>query len=159
DLHWVDSASSGLLFHLSREAAHSRMLIVGTYRPEEVAVSHGETQHTLAEMLSELKRRHGDIWLDLVEQAEVGGRHFAEVYLDTRPKRLGSVYREALFKQTGGHALFTVELVRELRERGEVRQDADGQWTQGPTIDWNTLPARVEGAIEKRIQRLEQELQ
>src|SRR5262249_47984117 len=44
DLHWVDSASSGLLFHLSREASHSRMLILGTYRPDEVAVSHGETQ-------------------------------------------------------------------------------------------------------------------
>src|SRR5262249_40204453 len=31
DLHWVDAASSGLLLHLSREAAHSRMLILGTY--------------------------------------------------------------------------------------------------------------------------------
>src|SRR4029450_8392008 len=59
----------------------------------------------------------------------------------------------------GGHALFTVELVREMRERGDLRQDADGQWIDGPTIDWNTLPARVEGAIEKRIQRLETDLQ
>ena len=33
-----------------------------------------------------------------------------------------------------------------------------GQWIEGPAIDWNTLPARVEGVIEKRIQRLEKEL-
>src|SRR5262249_5077220 len=33
DLHWVDMASNGLLFHLSREASHTRMLILGTYRP------------------------------------------------------------------------------------------------------------------------------
>src|SRR4029453_2204459 len=68
-------------------------------------------------------------------------------------------FREALFDRTGGHALFTVELLREMRERGDLRQDADGQWTQGPAIEWNVLPARVEGAIEKRIQRLEKELQ
>jgi tetratricopeptide (TPR) repeat protein len=54
--------------------------------------------------------------------------------------------------------LFTVELVREMQERGDLRQDADGQWIDDPTINWNVLPARVEGAIEKRIQRLEQEM-
>src|SRR5262249_11620080 len=158
DLHWVDSASSDLLFHLSREAAHSRMLILGTYRPDELAVSRGETHHPLAEMLSELKRQHGDIWLDLGELAEMDGRRFVEAYLDTQPTQFGPAFREALFNRTGGHALFTVELVREMRERGDVRQDDEGQWIEGPTINWNVLPARVEGAIEKRIQRLETEL-
>src|SRR5262249_43307812 len=100
DLHWVDKASSGLLFHLSREASHTRMLIVGTYRPDELAVSRGETHHPLAEMLSELKRWHGDIWLDLGELAEVDGRHFVEAYLDTRPNRLGPAFREAVFART-----------------------------------------------------------
>jgi predicted ATPase len=159
DLHWADSASSGLLFHLSREARHSRMLIVGTYRPDELAVRRGETHHPLADILSELKRWHGDIWLDLGELAEAEGRRFVEAYLDTQPNRLGPAFREALFGRTGGHALFTVELLREMQERGDVRQDADGQWIEGPTIDWNTLPAKVEGVIEKRIQRLEKELQ
>jgi predicted ATPase len=158
DLHWVDAASSGLLFHLGREAAHSRMLILGTYRPDEVAVSRVEMAHPLTEMLSELKRWHGDIWLDLGELAEADGRRFVEAYLDTQPNRLSPAFREALFNQTAGHALFTVELVREMQERGDMRQDADGQWIEGPATDWNVLPARVEGAIEKRIQRLEQEL-
>src|SRR5262249_49952869 len=110
DLHWVDSASSGLLFHLSRELSHSRMLILGTYRPDELAVRRGETQHPLADSLSELKREHGDIWLDLGELAAADGRRFVDAYLDSQPNRLGPTFREALFKQTGGHALFTVEL-------------------------------------------------
>jgi hypothetical protein len=46
----VDSASSNLLFHLSREASHSRMLILGTYRPDEVAVSRGKITHPLADI-------------------------------------------------------------------------------------------------------------
>src|SRR5262245_25924815 len=155
DLHWVDAASSDLLFHLCREVSRSRMLILGTYRPDEVALSRGEVVHPLVGILSELKRQHGDIWLDLGELAEADGRHFVEAYLDTQPNRLGPAFREALFNRTGGHPLFTVELVREMRERGDVRQDEDGQWIQGPAINWNVLPARVEGAIEKRIQRLE----
>jgi predicted ATPase len=159
DLHWVDSASSGLLFHLSREARGSRLLIVGTYRPDELALSRGEIQHPLADILSELKRWHGDIWLDLGELAEAEGRRFVEVYLDTQPNRFSPAFREALFNRTGGHALFTVELLREMQERGDLRLGADGQWMEGPTIDWTTLPAKVEGVIEKRIQRLEKELQ
>lgn len=158
DLHWVDSASSGLLFHLSREAARSRILILGTYRPDEVTLSHGEIQHPLADILSELKRWHGDIWLDLGELAEAEGRRFVEAYLDTQPNRLGSRFREALFNRTAGHALFTVELVREMQARGDLRQDEAGQWIEGSAINWNMLPARVEGVIEKRIQRLEKKL-
>jgi hypothetical protein len=95
------------------------------------------------------------VWLDLGELAPAEGRRFVEAYLDTQPNRLGSAFRAALFNRTGGHALFTVELVRELQERGDLHQDETGQWIDGPAIDWNTLPARVEGAIEKRIQRLE----
>jgi predicted ATPase len=159
DLHWADSASSGLLFHLSREVGRSRMLMVGTYRPDEVALSRGEMAHSLADILSELKRWHGDIWLDLGELAPAEGRRFVEAYLDMQPNRLGPAFREALFGRTGGHALFTVELLREMQERGDLYQDVHGQWIEGPAIDWNTLPARVEGVIEKRIQRLEKELQ
>ncbi len=159
DLHWVDSASSGLLFYLSRELSRSRILLVGTYRPDELTVSRGEIQHPLAGILSELKRWHGDIWLDLGDLAPAEGRRFVEAYLDTQPDRLGPAFRETLFQRTGGHALFTVELLGEMQARGDLRKDAHGQWIEGPAIDWNTLPAKVEGAIEKRIQRLEKDLQ
>src|SRR5258705_7433468 len=131
------------------------MLILSNYRSAEVEVSRREIAEPISELVSELKRRQGDIWLDLGELAEADGRHFVETYLDTQPNRLGAGFRAALFNRTGGHALFTVELLREMQERGDVRQDADGQWTQGPAIDWNVLPARVEGAIEKRMQRLD----
>jgi transcriptional regulator with XRE-family HTH domain/tetratricopeptide (TPR) repeat protein len=159
DLHWVDASSNALLFHLSREVSNDRILIVGSYRPDEVAVSRGEVRHPLADILGELKRRHGDIWLDLGDLAPAEGQRFVEAYLDTQPNRLGRAFREALFRHTEGHALFTVELLREMQERGDLRQDANGYWVAGETIDWAKLPARVEGVIEKRIGRLPRELQ
>jgi predicted ATPase len=102
DLHWVDASSNALLFHLSREVGNSPILIVGTYRPDEVALSRGEMRHPLTEMMGELKRRHGDIWLDLGNLAPAEGQHFVEAYLDTQPNRLGRTFRAALFRHTGG---------------------------------------------------------
>ena len=37
DLQWADPSSIALLFRLGRRIGQSRVLIVGTYRPEEVA--------------------------------------------------------------------------------------------------------------------------
>jgi DNA-binding SARP family transcriptional activator/predicted ATPase len=159
DLHWVDASSASLLFHLCREVGDSPILILGTYRPEEVAVSWRDIRHPLADIVGELKRQLGDIWLDLGDAASEEGRQFVDAYLDTQPNRFGESFREALFKQTGGHALFTVQLLRNMRERGDIRQDGDGRWVAGDAIDWLTLPAKVEGAIEQRIGRLEAELQ
>ena len=56
-----------------------------------------------------------------------------------------------LFARTDGHPLFTVELLRNLQERGDLMKDAEGRWMQGVELDWNALPARVEGVIEERI--------
>jgi predicted ATPase len=159
DLQWIDGASSDLLFHLSRQVSDSRILIVGTYRPDELVLSGRNEQHPLTSTISELKRQHGDIWLDLGDLAPKEGQHFVEAYLDTQPNRLDAAFRRRLFQHTDGHALFTVELLRELQERGDLRQDKDGYWLEGDAIDWQTLPAKVEGVIERRINHLTEELQ
>jgi predicted ATPase/DNA-binding XRE family transcriptional regulator len=159
DLHWVDTSSNDLLFHLSRQVGDSRILLVGTYRPEEVAWNRGEGRHPFSDVISELKRRHGDIWLDLGEQTPAEGRQFVAAYLDTQANRLDAAFREKLFQHTGGHALFTVELLREMQERGDLRQDEAGYWVEGEAIDWQTLPLKVEGVIERMINRLEEEMQ
>ena len=38
-------------------------------------------------------------------------------------------------------------------------QDEQGWWIVGPDLDWETLPARIEGAIGERIERLPLPLQ
>jgi predicted ATPase len=62
-----------------------------------------------------------------------------------------------LFQRTNGHPLFTVELLRTLKSRGDLIKDADGCWSEGPELDWQVLPARIEAVIEERIGRLEVE--
>jgi DNA-binding SARP family transcriptional activator/predicted ATPase len=156
DLQWADLGSVSLLFHLGRQLASHRILIVGVYRPEEVAIGRNGERHPLEPVVNELQRLFGDIVVD-VDQAE--SRGFVEAFLDSEPHRLGQPFRERLYRQTRGHPLFTVELLRGMQERGDLIQDPEGRWVEGPALDWETLPARVDAATSERIGRLPQPLQ
>jgi hypothetical protein len=54
--------------------------------------------------------------------------------------------------------LLTIELLRDMQERGDLVRDEAGRWVEGPVLDWEDLPDRVEGVIEERIGHLEEEL-
>ncbi|MFQ5593539.1 MAG: tetratricopeptide repeat protein [Anaerolineae bacterium] len=159
DLQWADAASVSLLFHLGRRISTSRIMIVGAYRPEDVALGRGGERHPLESVVNEVKRYFGDVVVDLGRAAEAEGRHFVDALLDTESNRLGEEFRETLFQHTEGHPLFTIELLRDMQERGDLVEDDEGRLVEGPALDWRTLPARVEGVIEERIGRLEPELQ
>jgi adenylate cyclase len=158
DLQWADTASIGLLFHLGRRLEGTPILIAGAYRPVEVTLGRGGERHPLEKVLSEFKRTYGDAWLDLTEVEEPERRHFVDALLETEPNCLGEDFRRVLAEHTGGHPLFTIELLRAMQARGDLIRDEAGRWTQGPVLDWQTLPAQVEGVIEERVARLEPEL-
>ncbi|MFQ5595325.1 MAG: AAA family ATPase, partial [Anaerolineae bacterium] len=158
DLQWADAASISLLFHLGRRMGESPILVVGAYRPADVALGRVGKRHPLEGVVNELKRYFGDIWVHLSQAAVDEGRQFVDALLDTEPNRLDEGFRQALFRHTDGHPLFTIELLRAMQERGDLVQDEEGRWIEGPTLAWDALPARVEGVIEERIGRLEEEL-
>lgn len=158
DLQWADGASLSLLFYLARQLEASRVLVLGTYRPDDVALGRGGERHPFEPILNELKRYHGEIVVDLGAAQATEGRAFVDALVDAEPNRLDETFRTELFARTEGHPLFTVELLRNLQERGNLAQDADGKWVASPTLNWEELPARVEGVIQERIARLEDNL-
>ncbi len=156
DLQWADPGSISLLFHLGRRLAGCRILIFGAYRPEEVASGRDGKRHPLESVVNELQRLFGDI---MVNVGQIKNRDFVEAVLDSEPNHLGPSFRQMLHRQTGSHPLFTIELLRGMQERGDLVRDQDGQWVEGMSLDWETLPARVEAVIAERIDRLSRPLQ
>ncbi len=155
DLHWVDAGSANLLFHLGRRLAESPVMVVGTCRTAELALGRNGDRHPLQPVLNELQRDFGSIEIRLDDSED---RQFLDAYVDSRANRLGKRFREALFRQTRGHPLFTVELLRNMVERGMLKQDSEGKWVEGPELDWEALPGRTEGVISERIDRVPAEL-
>jgi DNA-binding SARP family transcriptional activator len=155
DLQWADAGSISLFFHLGRQLVGSPILIVGAYRSEEIALGRGEERHPLEPVVNEFQRDFGDIMVN-VDQAE--GRDFVEAFLNSEPNRLELPFREMFYRQTHGHPLFTIELLRGMQERGDLIRDQSGRWVEGRVLDWEVLPARVEAVIAERIGRLAEPL-
>jgi transcriptional regulator with XRE-family HTH domain/tetratricopeptide (TPR) repeat protein len=164
DLHWIDQSSAALLGHLAKRMKHSPLLIIGSYRPEDLIrqqandESGRQVQHPLQEVLSESLRIFGynRINLDDLEPGEE--LEFINALLNVSANDFSETFKQELAHLTEGHPLFVVELLRDMRERGEVTQLAGGRWKERETLSWESFPARVEGVIEKRIARLPDEL-
>ena len=90
---------------------------------------------------------------------DASGREFVDAIIDTTPTRLDADFRKALHRQTQGHPLFTVELLRDLRERGVIINDGDGREVLSQPLNWQALPIKAEAVIAERIGRLPQQLQ
>ncbi len=150
DAQWADDETIGVLFHLSRLAT-ARLFIACAYRPGDVALGRNGQRHPLESVINEVQRVTGEAPIDL-DAAE--GRAFIDALLDAAPNRLDIQFRETLYQHTGGHALFTVELISGLKSRGELMRDATGHWTAGDTLDWQRLPARVEAVVAEHVGRV-----
>ena len=155
DLQWIDPGSVELLFHLARGLGTARVLLVGAYRAEHGAEhgapSDGARPRALAAAVSELLSTRQAELIDLEDAANAA---FVDAVLDSEPNALGPAFRARLTARTGGHALFTIELLRGMQVRGDVRLDHHGHWVEGPGLRWDELPARVEAAIATRIGNL-----
>ncbi len=155
DLQWVDAGSASLFFHLGRRVGGNPVFMIGAFRPAEVALGRGEGRHPLEPIVHEFKRDFGDIELEV---GKTEGRKFVDDFVDTELNLLDDAFRDTLYSQTRGHPLFTVELLRDMQERGALVKDKDGYWKEGPKLRWDTLPARVDAVIEERINRLNEKL-
>lgn len=158
DLQWADPASVGLLFRLVRRLEQSRILVIGAYRPDEVASHQAESRHPLAKLVHEMQRHHGNVLIDLDEAARNHGLAFVDAFLNLEPNLYDASFRRIIWERTGGQPLFTSELMHHLRALRAVQVNPDGRWIANATFDWSTLPERIEGVISERIDRLPERL-
>ena len=150
DVQWIDTGSANLFLHLVKRLKSYPVMIIGAYRPSEVGIGREGERHPLEQVINECQRVFGEISIDL---SQVEAKTFIDELIDAEPNKLDATFRATMLKQTGGHPLFTVELLRSLKERGDIVKE-DGHWVEETSIDWQAMPALVEGVIGERIGRL-----
>jgi predicted ATPase/DNA-binding SARP family transcriptional activator len=151
DMQWIDPGSVSLLFHLARQLATSHILLLGAYRSEEFALQQATESQPLLDVIGELQTIYGHVHVDLTQSA---GMAFVNALLDSEPNRLPTEFRQLLYQRTSGNPLFTIELLRGMQLRGEIRRDRQGRWEEGPQLNWDEMPARVEAVIARRMAHL-----
>ena len=149
DLHWGDRASLGFLRFFARFLSGLPILIVATYRDDELT-----RRHPLFELMPLLIRESGAQRLvlerldDATVQQIVTGR-YALAPQDTR--RLVAYLQQF----ASGNPLFTRELLESLAEQGLLTQDG-GSWQLQP-LETLSVPRLVREVIESRLVRLDDE--
>ena len=152
DLQWADPASLNLLYHLGQRLKNHRVLLLGAYRPAD----HRGTQSlSLLRVVRELQRRTGRAPLDLDRS---DGRVFVEAWLAAQDYRVGEDFRANLYRQTGGQALFTVDTLRAMQDSEKLIQDRCGHWVVSPTLNWQSIPARVDAILAEAFERFSGEV-
>ena len=153
DLHAAEISIEALQY-IVRRLGPTPTLIVGTYRTSEV----DSRSHPLLRMLDSFRgdRRFSAIALGPFSPAE--HRLFLETLIGG-PKLADSLV-EKLYEGTEGNPFFTKELVRSLLDSGGISKDQTGAWSLGASTDLSTgdLPATIQQAVERRIERLPEEL-
>lgn len=159
DLHWADADSVSLLYHLAQSLAGLHVLVVGAYRQEDVDSGRDGQMHPLKVLAAECKRLSGQQPINLNRLSEAERRDFVAQLVDSERNHLDAAFRQALFEHTEGHALFTVETLREFVARGNIVWQEDAGWVQGQPPAWKSIPSRAQGVIEARLARLAPDLQ
>lgn len=146
DLHWADPASLELLRHLAPRLRHWPILLLVSYRGDELT-----RRHPFAAQLPALVREADGLRLDLrrLDEAALGDLVAARYHLSGADRLRLVAY---LDRHAEGNALFTTELLRALEEEALLSPGDDG-WTLGE-LDHVVVPAFLLQVIESRIARL-----
>lgn len=151
DIHWADSASLALLHYISRSIASKRVLVIATYRSEELNVTREGYPHPLVETLRLMGRENlfKEIKLENLSPDDV--QFLAETMVEGR---LQPKFAEKLVNESNGSPLFVVESVRMLIEKGNLVQK-NGLWNLA--VEEIEIPAKVKDIILRRVAALKPE--
>ena len=146
DVHWADSASLALLHYISRVINNSeRILVLATFRSEEVTADAEGHPHSLEEEMRLMSRE------DLFTEIKLSNLNQANVSTITQNMMGGLVQHELvekLAKESNGNALFLVESLRMLVERKDLIRE-NNEWRL--TVDDIGIPTKVKDIILRRL--------
>ena len=148
DMHWADSASIALLHYISRAIINEKILVLVTFRSEELGRDAEGRLHHLVETINLMGREglYNEIQLTNLDQD--GIREIAESMLGGK---VNQKLVEKLVKDSQGNPLFIVEFLRMLSEHGNlIRQNGQLRLSVGKL----GMPSKVKEVIMRRIETL-----
>lgn len=155
DLQWADPTTLNLLHYLSRNTRQNRVLIVGTYRPEDLFRPQGESPHPLSLSMQNMSREglFTEIQLHRLDAAsthemigDVLGLHaFDETFFSR------------VFTETEGSPFFVIEVLRLLAGNKTMIRGNDEKWVLAGSMVGLDIPSKVYDVVKRRLDKLSEE--
>ncbi len=154
DLQWADPTSLKLIHYLSRNTKDDKVLILGTYRPEDIVERHDGETHQLKTTMQEMNRDDLFEEIELERLDESGVEEFIEKTLGKIELEDGMVRK--IYKECEGNPFFLLELLRELVEEGHLIKERE-IWKADKTLQEVHIPVKIYDLIVRRLDRLTEE--
>ncbi len=152
DLHWADASTIDMLAYAARDLPAMPLMVIVTYRPTEMWLTH----HPFVGVRQELQKEGicRELTLEMLTRGDVE-RYLSLEFPD---HQFPTEFSASIFEKTDGSPLFMVDLVRHLREHRTLT-DAEGHWKLARPLEMikGELPESVRSMIQTRIDQMTSE--
>jgi len=152
DLQWADDSTLHLLSALARRRAQAKLMVVATFRPQQIAAD-----HPLRELKQDLRMRRLCAELTLAPLARTAVRDLIsrELNQESLPAGLAAF----VHRRSEGNPLFVIAILEHLMAQEYLTRETGGsqwRWVQsGPTEEMEAgVPEGLAQMIEAEIARL-----
>ena len=154
DLQWVDQATVDLIGALARRRGHGKLMLIGTYRPVDLALADHPLKALKQELLMHKLCR--EIALEPLSEADISAYLTAPAPDASQPAGLA----ELVHRHSGGNPLFMVAALEHLTQRGMISCE-NKSWQLRLPLEQIVVgvPEGLRQMIEAQIERLSLEEQ
>lgn len=145
DLHWAGESTCQLLRHLGDRLRESPVLILGTYRDDEL-----EARQPFAKALQDLLRER---LANEIRLSRLGVQEVAALLEGRAGQRPPESLVELIYAETEGNPFFIEELYRHLDESHKLLTD-DGNFRTDISVTETEVPRGVRLIIERRLEQV-----
>jgi tetratricopeptide (TPR) repeat protein len=148
DLQWADPATRELLDYATRRLRSTNVLIVATYRSDEL-----HRKHALLPTIQGW-RRAGQV--ELVELKALDADRVADMVCAIFDEAsVTDEFRDLLYERSEGNPFVLEEMLRDALDRGDIYRGENG-WDRKSLVEMR-IPRTVQDAILQRLERLARE--
>jgi tetratricopeptide (TPR) repeat protein/KaiC/GvpD/RAD55 family RecA-like ATPase len=145
DIHWADSASLALLHFISRIINSDKILVLATFRHEELIADSEGHPHPLTEMLRAMRRE--DLFAE-IRLTNLNDTNISKIAENMIGGALQQEFAEKLAKESRGNPLFILESIEMLREHKGLVKEND-EWRLA--VDELGIPSKIRDIFLRRL--------
>ena len=146
DVHWADASTRELLDYLARRIRNTRILLLTTYRRDEM-----HRRHPLLPTLQSWQRARLAEMIELDPLPPAGVARMVSAIFDHT--QVGEEFRDFIHARSEGNPFVLEEMLKAALDRGDIYR-VDEAWERKPISDFR-IPETVRDTILLRVERLD----
>ena len=152
DVQWADPTTLNLMHYLARNTRQSRVLMISTFRPEDIIALDSGRPHHLETTMQNMSR---ESLFNRIDLKRLEPKETEEMITSALGKvHLKKEFLARIFRETEGTPFFVLEITRLLVEDGAITQDEEEGWKITRSMEDLDIPSKVYDVIKRRLDRV-----